>query len=187
MKQRWWIGAAVLVTAVVILVLKAQQGRSASLASEGSQSTLKVATGAPIEGPMPAMTRADTAPAATLPESAIASTPTLEPMPADPVGQIRWASTYKKPMMILFHSTNCIPCKMMEKLVGEVRGDYEPGVVFVDVITNDRANLPLIRQAGIQAIPTSFFIKPSGQGKRYVGAMQEDVLKAELANLLAEE
>ena len=93
----------------------------------------------------------------------------------------------EKPAMILFRSTNCIPCKRMEKLVDQVRGDYEPDIVFIDVIVHDRTNIELIRQARIQAIPTSFFIKASGQGKRFVGATSKEVLRAELANLLEKE
>ncbi len=93
----------------------------------------------------------------------------------------------EKPAMILFRSTNCVPCKRMEKLVNQVRGDYEPDIVFIDVIVYDRSNTELIRQAQIQAIPTSFFIKASGQGRKFVGATSIEVLRAELANLLERE
>ena len=89
--------------------------------------------------------------------------------------------------MILFHSTNCIPCKKMERLVAEVRGDYQPNLVFIDVITNDRANWPLIQQAGVRTIPTSYFVHASGAGKRLVGAMSEEALRVELSALLGGE
>lgn len=91
----------------------------------------------------------------------------------------------KKPAMILFHSTNCIPCKAMDKLVKKVRADYEPGIVFIDVITNNNYNTALIRSAQIQTIPTTFLLRRSGEGKRVVGAMNEEALRAELAGLLA--
>ncbi len=66
-----------------------------------------------------------------------------------------------------------------------MRADYEPDVVFVDVITNDQTNLPEVRRAGIQVIPTTFFVSSSGQSKKQVGAMTEDALRAELARLKA--
>jgi len=56
--------------------------------------------------------------------------------------------------------------------------------VFIDVITNERSNLELVQAAGIRSIPTSFFIRSSGQGKRFVGALKEDDLRAELAYAL---
>lgn len=106
-------------------------------------------------------------------------------MPSGPAAQVEWAIKNHKPAMILYHSTTCIPCKAMEQLVAKVRGDYEPGVVFIDVITNDRANLSLIQQSKIQAIPTTFFLTSSGQAKRVVGAMKEEALRTELTNLKA--
>lgn len=110
-----------------------------------------------------------------------------DPFPSQPAAQVQWVMRNEKPAMILFRSTNCIPCKRMEKLVNQVRGDYEPDIVFIDVIVYDRSNTGLIRQAQIQAIPTSFFIKASGQGRRFVGATSKEVLRAELANLLERE
>ena len=87
--------------------------------------------------------------------------------------------------MILFHSTNCKPCKIMDGLVEKVRPDYEPSVFFIHVITNDRSNSGLVQQAGIRLIPTSFFVQGSGTGKRFVGALEEDALRDELDQLLA--
>jgi len=110
-----------------------------------------------------------------------------DPFPSTPGEQVDWALRHHKPTMVLFHSTNCIPCKAMEQLVKKVRADYEPDVIFVDVITNDRANMPLIQAAQIRAIPTSFFFSKSGKGKRIVGAMKEEALRAELTNLLSAE
>jgi len=89
--------------------------------------------------------------------------------------------------MILFHSTNCKPCIVMAGLVDKVRADYEPTVVFVDVITNDRSNQELIQQAQIRAIPTSFFVASSGQAKGFMGAMTEEQLRTALEDLMFEE
>jgi len=114
-----------------------------------------------------------------------AAAATVAPLPKDPAAQIEWARRNQRPAMILFHSTNCIPCKAMTKLVEQVRGEYEPRVLFIDVITNDTANVKLLQQAQIRAIPTSFFLSRGGQSRSYVGAMAESELRKELANLTA--
>lgn len=107
-----------------------------------------------------------------------------DPLPADPAGQVDWIIRNKRPAMILFHSLTCIPCKAMEELVSKVRSDYEPEIVFIDVVTDDRNNWPLLNQAQIRTIPTSFFILSSGEGKRAIGAMGEAEFRAELDALL---
>ena len=89
-----------------------------------------------------------------------------------------------KPALVFFHSTTCIPCKNMDALIARVRGDYEPAIVFVDVIVTDRANADLIRQARIQAIPTTFFVNNAGQGRGIMGGMDEAKLRAELDRLV---
>lgn len=188
---RWWAGGLIVLAVIAILGLKAlSAGPTASavpLKQPIADLTLPTTTVLPAMGPV-APTAQRVAPQTIAQASEQPPTPRVqEPMPKDPGGQVEWAFRNKKPMMILFHSTNCIPCKIMEKLVSKVRVDYEPGIVFVDVITNDRANSELIRQARIQAIPTAFFLKTSGQSKRFVGAMKEEALRAELANLLEKE
>jgi len=164
----------VIVAVVGIKIATAQQpGPTAS------PSDVTVLTSAPNPTAQPATAMGPKPPTATL------STESNDPFPANPAAQVQWVTRNKKPAMILYHSTNCIPCKAMEQLVKKVRADYEPAVVFVDVITNDRANLPEIRRAGIQVIPTTFFVSSSGQIKKQVGAMPEDSLRAELARLRA--
>ena len=108
-----------------------------------------------------------------------------QPFPSSPAAQIDWIARNQKPAMILFHSTTCKACKIMDGLVEKVRTDYEPRVFFIHVITNNRSNSGLVQQAGIRLIPTSFFVQGSGTGKRFVGALEEDALRAELDQLLA--
>ncbi len=166
------VGAVVLVV-VGLKILGQRSAQPLKLSAESAAMLTQApaqATSAPLLGPaLPAATPA----------------PDGDPFPASPAAQIAWLQRQRKPAMILFHSTNCIPCKTMEQLVKKVRVDYEPEVVFVDVITNDRANLTLIRQAMIQAIPTTFFVSSSGQSKRVVGAIKEETLRAELSRLKA--
>ena len=179
-KLRWFIGLLVLVAVIVILGLKnASESPLIAISADGPA----IATG-PLLGP----TLAEQVPIAAqtaAPTIGPAGTPQDDdPFPTDAAAQVEWVLRHKKPAMILFHSTNCKPCKLMEELVAKVRSDYEPDVVFVDVITNERSNQELVREAGIRAIPTSFFIQRSGQGKRFVGALPEDELRAELTYAL---
>ena len=128
------------------------------------------------------------------PDSAASATPSTEatqpaqqdqPFPSNPAAQIDWIARNQKPAMILFHSTTCKACKIMNGLVEKVRTDYEPRVFFIHVLTNDQSSSGLVQQAGIRLIPTSFFVQGSGTGKRFVGALEEDALRAELDQLLA--
>ncbi len=109
-----------------------------------------------------------------------------DPYPTEPAEQIEWVLRHNHPAMILFHSTNCKPCKVMTGLVQQVRTDFQH-IAFIDVITNDRANAQLVQRAQIRAIPTSVFVMASGQGSGFVGAMSEEDLRAELIKLLVEE
>jgi thioredoxin 1 len=171
-RSRWLIGGAVLVALVAVIGIKALT--RFTVASEASeQGTMEM----PMQG---AEVKAPTSPGATSGDTASVT----DPFPSDPGEQVDWALRNGKPAMVLFHSTSCIPCKQMSALIAAVREDYEPDIVFVDVVVSDRANMNLIRQAGIQTIPTTFFVELSGQGKRYVGALREDALRAELSALL---
>lgn len=160
-----------LVAAAIVVVVGAKIATSLRLAATTALSGAPSSTPQASIGPQPA---------ATVPGAA-----GIEPFPSSPAAQVDWVTRNKMPAMILYHSTNCIPCKAMDELVKKVRADYEPDVVFVDVITNNQANLIEIRRAKIQVIPTTFFVSASGEIKKQVGAMPEDALRAELARLLA--
>lgn len=110
-----------------------------------------------------------------------------DPFPNDPTAQIGWVLRNRKPAMILFHSTTCKPCQLMEKAVEKVRTDFEPQVAFVDVVVTDPANASLLRQAQIRTIPTSILITASGDAHGFVGAVEEDALRAELTRLISEQ
>ena len=180
---RWLIGGLVALAVIVIVGLKwLRSPPQVAIAS------LPMTTATPPVSSTPDTTSQSALVAPTVaqahPTDVVAGE---DPFPSQPAAQVEWVMRNKKPAMILFRSTNCVPCKRMEKLVNQVRGDYEPDIVFIDVIVYDRSNTGLIRQAQIQAIPTSFFIKASGQGRRFVGATSKEVLRAELANLLEKE
>lgn len=175
---RWLAGGLIALAVVGILGFKATQARPLEPLPTPQTPAATLAMPGPKAPTATGQTETSTS------ESASISQDDEDPLPTDPIGQLEWAERHQKPMMILFHSTTCIPCKAMDKLLQQVRGDYEPGIVFVDIITNDRANIGLVQQAGIRAIPTSFFVTSAGEGKRFVGAMQEEALRAELDALL---
>ena len=86
--------------------------------------------------------------------------------------------------MILYHSTLCRPCRMMDALVQMVRRDYEPQVTFVDVITDQESNRDLVEVAQIHTIPTAVFLSAAGDSKVVAGLMTQQALRAELAALM---
>jgi len=175
-KLRWFIGLLVLVAVIVILGLKnASESPLIALSEDDSA----VGTGVPLDPTLaeqePGVVQTD-APAIGPTEAPQDE----EPFPTDPAAQVEWVLQHKKPAMVLFRSTTCKFCKQLEEIVARIRSDYEPDLVFIDVLTTERSNLELVQAAGIRSIPTSFFIQSSGQGKRIVGVLEEDDLRAEL-------
>ncbi|MBC7233523.1 MAG: hypothetical protein H5T68_09835 [Chloroflexi bacterium] len=166
---RWLVGLLVVASVVAILVLK----------FTGAQG---ITSNSPTAVEMASATHSST-PTPSLPDE------NTDPFPskADPAAQIEWVLRHKKPAMILFHSNLCRPCLMMEALVQMVRRDYEPTVVFIEVVIDDPANADLVRAARIGSIPASLFVDRSGQVKRVIGLMKQQDLRAELARLMTEE
>jgi len=161
--SRWWIGLIVAAVVIVILGFKLFQDSASAVPLSLTPEPAAIL-------PLPATA----APTSAAPD---------DPFPQKPGDQIKWAQRNKKPAMLLYHSTNCKPCILMDDLVKKVRADYEPAVVFVDIITNNPANTDVVRQSGINLIPTSFFVSSDGQSKKTVGAISEAALRAELNKL----
>jgi len=110
----------------------------------------------------------------------------LEFYPSIPMQQVEWALRHNRAAVILFHSTLCRPCRMMDALVQLVRRDYEPDVLFIDVIIDQPANEEVIRWAKMGSIPAFYFLTASGEGKRIVGPMTQAELREQLATLQAD-
>jgi thiol-disulfide isomerase/thioredoxin len=108
-----------------------------------------------------------------------------EPWPSSPSEQVQWALRHKRPAMILFYSTYCRPCRMMEAPLQMVKRDYQPDVVFIEVVYGDPANAQVLRWAKIGTIPASYFLTRSGEGERVIGLMKQADLRAELARIAA--
>jgi thioredoxin 1 len=80
-------------------------------------------------------------------------------------------------------STNCIPCKMMDPVLKNLRGIYKDraAVVFIDVNKHSTAG----RHFGISAIPTQIFYDNKGVEKwRHVGFLNQEKAAAKLDELL---
>jgi len=167
-RMRWLAGGLVIAAILFILFFK--------MSSAPATANLSVAeTGAAAT--MPVLNSSPAAPAATA----------SDPFPSQPEAQVDWVIRNGRPALFLFHSTNCKPCIAMTALVEEVRPDYDGQIVFVDVVTNDAANAAVVRRAGIQSIPTTFFIASSGSGQGYIGLMKEEDVRAELDKLVLPE
>jgi len=87
--------------------------------------------------------------------------PSAAAEPAGPAGGAGGRAGVAK--FIDLGARSCIPCKMMAPMLDELKKEF-PGrldVTFVDV--NERENLPVARQYGIQAIPTQIFLDAEGR------------------------
>jgi thioredoxin 1 len=82
------------------------------------------------------------------------------------------------PRLLELGSTSCIPCKMMEPILEELRKEYKGRLIvdFIDVWENREAS----SQYGVQAIPTQVFYDKDGKEIfRHEGFFPKDeILKA---------
>lgn len=91
-----------------------------------------------------------------------------------------------KPVFLNFHSNQCIPCIEMEKVIEEVRPEYEGRVAFVVVDVYDPAEMPLCDYFQVRVIPTNFFIRADGSvADAYEGLLRAPELRSKLDGLLA--
>ena len=97
-----------------------------------------------------------------------------------PAVQLDKALAQRQPALVFMHSTDCIPCAQMMKIVDQVSPEFEGKVALVDVDVYNDANLPLMRKLGLQVIPTIVLYDRNGQGKSYVGVMSANDLRSRL-------
>lgn len=94
------------------------------------------------------------------------------------------AKNENEPAYILFHSSTCLPCQEMEKIVEEVILSFEEKITFIDINVYDQSEQELINQFRIQAIPTSIFIDKKGEIEDVrIGVIPKDHLSNLLDNL----
>ncbi len=80
-------------------------------------------------------------------------------------------------------STTCIPCKMMEPVMENLRAAYKgrAAIIFVNIDKHPAAG----REYGLRAIPTQIFYNNQGVEKwRHVGFLNQKQAAAKLDELL---
>ena len=88
----------------------------------------------------------------------------------------------KKPVLVDFGSTGCIPCKLMEPILEDLKQNYSDRfeTIFVHVQTEPEK----IKEFGIQIIPTQIFFDANGKEiLKHVGFFsKEEILQTFLDN-----
>lgn len=88
-----------------------------------------------------------------------------------------------RPTLSFFHSNNCQQCIDMIAIVEQVYPEFSDSVALVDVNVYDDRNQALLRQVGLQYIPTLIFYDHAGQSQVTVGVMEAEQLRQVLAAL----
>jgi thiol:disulfide interchange protein len=94
--------------------------------------------------------------------------------------QYHQALQENQPTFVFLHSLDCIPCQTMMDVVAEVQPEFEGQVVLIDVDVYQQSNVDIMRQEGLQMIPTLVFYDRQGQRQVQVGVLQSDQLRAVL-------
>jgi|DewCreStandDraft_5_1066085.scaffolds.fasta_scaffold01105_16 thioredoxin-like negative regulator of GroEL len=90
------------------------------------------------------------------------------------------------PVLLNFHSTQCIPCIEIEKIIKAVEPSYAGRVRFIIVDVYDPSEYELCVQYSIQTIPTTVFLDAKGQIKEgYVGVIEEASMRQILDRLVS--
>jgi thiol-disulfide isomerase/thioredoxin len=97
-----------------------------------------------------------------------------------PETQLEQSLNAGEPVLAFFHSNTCYQCLQMTAIVDEVYPDFSTLVTLVDVDVYDNQNIPLLRKAQIQTIPTIILFDRTGQGQAYLGVMQPEHLRQQL-------
>lgn len=102
-----------------------------------------------------------------------------------PSNQLQAALAGHHPTLAFFHSNNCEQCIEMIGIIEQVYPEFADSIVLVDVNVYDERNEPLLRQVGLQYIPTMIFYNRNGQAETHVGVMEAQLL-AELLKTLSQ-
>lgn len=97
-----------------------------------------------------------------------------------PAVQLQNALAEHRPTLAFFHSYNCQQCIDMMEIVQQVYPEFTDSIVLVDIDVYDERNEPLLRQVGLQYIPTLFFYDSAGQSEISVGVMEAELLRQKL-------
>ena len=90
------------------------------------------------------------------------------------------------PVLLNFHSTKCIPCIEIEKVIKEVEPEYAGRVSCIIVDVYDASEQNLCNQYSIQTIPTTLFLDADGQFKEgYTGVIDTVSMRGILDGLIS--
>jgi thioredoxin-like negative regulator of GroEL len=96
------------------------------------------------------------------------------------------AKAASTPVLLNFHSTKCVPCIEIEKVIKEVEPEYAGRVACIIVDVYDASEQNLCSQYGIQTIPTTVFLDANGQAvKGYTGVIDADSMRGILNGLIS--
>jgi len=100
-----------------------------------------------------------------------------------PATQLQNALAEHRPTLAFFHSYTCQQCIEMIGIVEKVYPDFADVIVLVDIDVDGERNEPLLRQVGLQYIPTLIFYDRTGQVQISVGVMEAEQLRQTLTAL----
>lgn len=90
------------------------------------------------------------------------------------------------PVLLNFHSNQCIPCIEIEKVIEEVEPEYAGRVAFVIVDVYDEREYDLCMEYGVQTIPTTVFLDAQGEVvEGYVGVIDAAFMREILDRLVS--
>ncbi len=101
-----------------------------------------------------------------------------------PEEQLHRALAAGEPSVVFFHSLTCDPCIAMMNTVDEVYPEFAGSITLIDVNVSDTRNHDLLRDQGIQAIPSLVFYDGSGQSETSYGVIPPETLRQRLQHLL---
>ncbi len=111
-----------------------------------------------------------------------AATPAANPSELAEV-QLDRALQAGQPTLAFFHSNNCRQCIIMIDTVSQIYPEFSDKVVLVDVNVYDERNAQLLKDVGLQYIPTLIFYDRTGQKQVSVGVIEAIQLWQKLASL----
>ncbi len=92
------------------------------------------------------------------------------------------APSQGKPALYDFGRGMCIPCKEMEKVLGDIKGEYGDQVE-VRLVMMEK-NEDLFKQYKIMLVPTQVFLNAEGKEvSRHIGAWSKDEVVSKLKEL----
>jgi len=100
-----------------------------------------------------------------------------------PAVQLQNALAQNHPTLAFFHSNNCHQCQVMMETVAQVYPEFNNSITLVDINVYDKRNESLLRQVGLQYIPTLIFYNRAGKEQVSVGVMEAEKLRQTLAAL----